>query len=121
MNAVQARARVEQQIMRNPAGIVIRRSAEVSDGAGGSHRVTLELPAQTVRVFMAAYAGAREALGVGGHIETQRWGLLARWNADIRDGDEFAHGGRQFRVRAISPASTGGEATAIHAELEEVS
>jgi len=123
MNAAQARRNVERQIARNPSSIAIKRMREVDDGAGGSYRETVELPAQIMRIFMSTLAGtdAKDSTGSGGHIQTQRWGLLAMWDADIIRGDTFTHQGRQFRVRAISPASTGGQTTAIHADLEEVS
>ena len=123
MNAMQARRNVERQIARNPSSIVIQRTQEVSDGAGGSYRETVELPAQIMRIFMSTFAStdAKDSTGSGGHIQTQRWGLLAMWDADIDKGDTFTHQGRQFRIRSISPASTGGQTTAIHADLEEVS
>ena len=123
MNAMQARRHVERQIARNPSSIVIQRTQEVNDGAGGSYRETVELPAQTVRIFMSTFAGtdAKDKGGVGGQIQTQRWGLLAIWDADIVKGDVFTHQGRRFSVRAVSPASTGGQTTAIHADIEEVS
>lgn len=123
MNAMQARRNVERQIARNPSSIAIKRSQEVDDGAGGSYRETAELPAQTVRIFMSTFAGtdAKDSTGLGGHIQTQRWGLLALGDADVVKGDVFTHQGRQFRVRSISPASTGGQTAAIHADLEEVS
>ena len=50
MNAAQARRNVERQIARNPSSIVIQRMREVDDGAGGSYRETVGLPAQTVRI-----------------------------------------------------------------------
>ena len=143
MNAMQSRRNVERQIARNPSSIVIKRSREVDDGAGGSYRVTVELPAQTVRIFMSSMQ-AQTVSKVGGQIQTQSWGLLATWDADIATGDEFQVGrewvflsptfpvyaiiltgeatdGRRFTVRTVSPASTGGAVTAIHADLEEVS
>lgn len=123
MNAMQARRNVERQIARNPSSIVIQRTQEVSDGAGGSYCETVELSTQTVRIFMSTFAGtdAKDKGGVGGQIQTQRWGLLAIWDADIVKGDVFTHQGRRFSVRALSPASTGGQTTAIHADIEEVS
>ena len=122
MNAAQARRNVERQIARNPSSIAIKRMREVDDGAGGSYRETVGLLAQTVRIFMSTFAGTdAKDTGLGGHIQTQRWGLLAMWDADIDKGETFTHQGRQFRIRSISPASTGGQTTAIHADLEEVS
>lgn len=120
MNATQARRNVGRQIASNPSDIVIRRSREISDGAGGSYRETAELPAQTVRIFMTA-AASTEAAGAGGHVRAVGWGLLGAWDADIVAGDEFAHRNRRFRARSASPASTGGQVTAIQAEIEEVS
>jgi len=141
MNVAQARRNVERQIARNPTNIVIKRTQEVDDGAGGSYRETVELPAQTVRIFMSSMQ-AQTVSKVGGQIQTQRWGLLATWDADIATGDEFQVrewvflsptfpvyaiiltgevDGRRFTVRTVSPASTGGAVTAIHADLEEVS
>lgn len=120
MNVMQARRNVERQIASNPSSIALRRSRDVSDGAGGSYRETMELPAQTVRIFMTA-AASTEAAGVGGHVRAVGWGLLGAWDADIAAGDEFAHRDRRFRVRSVNPASTGGQVTAIQAEIEEVS
>ncbi|HOB44153.1 MAG TPA: hypothetical protein PKH75_13425, partial [Bacillota bacterium] len=88
MNVAQARRNVERQIARNPTNIVIKRTQEVDDGAGGSYRETVELPAQTVRIFMSSMQ-AQTVSKVGGQIQTQRWGLLATWDADIATGDEF--------------------------------
>lgn len=123
MNPMQARRNVERQIASNPSSITIKRAREASDGAGGSRRETVELPAQVMRIFMSAFAGtdAKDKAGLGGHVQTQRWGLLAAHDADVAKGDEFTHQGRPFRVRAVSPAGTGGQATAIHADIEEVS
>jgi len=163
MNVAQARRNAERQIARNPTNIVIKRTQEVDDGAGGSYRETVELPAQTVRIFMSSMQ-AQTVSKVGGQIQTQSWGLLATWDADIATGDEFQTArptghrewvflsptfpvyaiiltgeatvvttreaqltesaivdGRRFIVRTVSPASTGGAVTAIHADLEEVS
>ena len=120
MNAAQARRNVERQIARNPSSIAIKRMREVDDGAGGSYRETVGLPAQTVCIFMSSMQ-AQTVSTVGGQIQTQRWGLLGLWDADIVKGDEFQVDGRRFTVRTVSPASTGGAVTAIHADLEEVS
>lgn len=120
MNVAQARRNAERQIARNPTNIVIKRTQEVDDGAGGSYRETVELPAQTVRIFMSSMQ-AQTVSKVGGQIQTQSWGLLATWDADIATGDEFQVDGRRFIVRTVSPASTGGAVTATHADLEEVS
>ena len=88
MNAMQARRNVKRQIARNPTNIVIKRTQEVDDGAGGSYRETVELPAQTVRIFMSSMQ-TQTVSKVGGQIQTQSWGLLATWDADIATGDEF--------------------------------
>lgn len=120
MNAARARALVDRQIARNPATITLQRMAEVDDRAGGTYRVTVSVPPQAVRIFMTASSSAKDAMGVGGHVQIQRWGLLASWDADIREGDTFTHGGRLYRVHALTQVSTGGEVTAIQAELEEV-
>lgn len=120
MNAMQARRHTEQSIARNPTTIVITRTQNTDDGAGGSYQETVELPAQTVRIFMSSMQ-AQTVSKVGGQIQTQSWGLLALWDADIVKGDEFQVDGRRFTVRTVSPASTGGAVTAMHADLEEVS
>lgn len=121
MNPALARCLTERSIERNPAAIVIQRIAEISDGAGGTMRVPQDVPEQTVRIFVGALASAKDSTGTGGHVQVQRYGLLAKWDADIQEGDVFTYDGRQFRVHSITPVSTGGVRTALQAELEEVS
>lgn len=121
MNAVTARRNVARQIIRNPVNIVITRSAnEVPDGAGGTIRESVNLPAQTVRIFMSTM-GAQSTAKEGGQIQVQRWGLLAKWDADIQPDDAFTHNGRQFKVRSVIPVTTDGQVVGYQADLEEVS
>lgn len=120
MNATKVRQLAERSISRNPTSIVIRRAVDVEDGAGGSYKDKVALPAQTVRVFMSSMNQTKDIVGEGGQFQVQRWGLLTSWDADILVDDEFKIDGRQFRVRSISPVRAGGEIVSYQADLEEV-
>lgn len=119
MNATQAKRNVAWQIGRNPADIVITRTTETSDGAGGVTKKPKTLEAQTVRIFMSS-SSEQQIVNEGGQIQVQRWGLLASGDADIELDDVFTFDSRSFRVRSILPARTGGQTVALHVDLEEV-
>lgn len=119
MNPTQARRNVRNHIIRNPTEVVIRRIQETDDGAGGVIRKEMALPAQIVRVFISG-AQQQETTAVGGVAQKQRWGMLAEHDADIQVGDTLVHAGSRFVVRDANHASTGGEAVALHCELDEV-
>lgn len=120
MNAAQARRNVERNIARNPTSIELKRIVDVDDGAGGSYKGEVELPAQTMRIFMSGMS-QQKVVSEGGQLQVQRWGLLAKWDADIQADDTFDVDSRQFRVRSISPARTGGQVVSLQVDLEEVS
>lgn len=117
MNVVQARRNVARQIARNPTEIVITRMVEADDGAGGVVRKAVELPAQTVRIFVSSMS-EQCITKEGGQVQKQRWGLLAGWDADIQPGDMFQSG--RFRVCGATRVTTGGEVASWQADLEEV-
>lgn len=120
MNVAQARRNVERNIARNPLSVIIQRGViEKPDGAGGTIIEPVMLPDQTVRIFMSAM-GAQSTAKEGGQIQVQRWGLLAKWDADIQADDTFDVDSRQFRVRGISPVRTGGQVVSLQVDLEEV-
>lgn len=121
MNPAVARRNVARQIARNPTDIWIKRVVEMDDGAGGTIRQEVALPAQTVRLFMSSLGQTRGVATEAVQMQVQRWGMLAGWDADIRAGDAFTAQGRSFRVRDIDQAATGGEVVALHVDLEEVS
>lgn len=123
MNVTQARRNAERQIARNPASIVINRLTETDDGAGGTIKTPVELPAQTVRIFLSAMSQTRTTgtVSEGGQIQVTRWGLLAKWDADIQVDDTFTHNGRRFRVRSVTPVAIGGQVVSRQVDLEEVS
>lgn len=121
MNVVQARRLAERNIARNPTSIVIKRIQDIDDGAGGSYKGEVELPAQVVRVFLSNLGQTKDVVGEGGQIQVQRWGLLAKWDADIQVDDKFEVDGRRFGIRSVFPVRTGGEIASYQADLEEVS
>ncbi|NPV80742.1 MAG: head-tail adaptor protein [Firmicutes bacterium] len=121
MNPAIARRNVERQIQRNPTDIWIKRIVEADDGAGGTIRQEIMLPVQTVRVFMGTYSQSKEIATEAVQMQIQRWGMLARWDADIQLGDVFTAQGRSFRIRDIDQVATGGDVIALHVDLEEVS
>ncbi|HHY47098.1 MAG TPA: hypothetical protein GX506_07360 [Firmicutes bacterium] len=121
MNPAIARRNVEKQIARNPTDIWIKRIVEMGDGAGGTIQQEITLPVQIVRIFLSSLGQTREIATEAVQMQVQRWGMLARWDADIQVGDTFTAQGRSFRVRGINQAATGGEVVALHVDLEEVS
>lgn len=121
MNAMLARRLVEQQIARNPTEIQITRMLKVDDGAGGTIRQTVTLPAQTVRLFMSSLGQTKQSTTEAAQVQVQRWGMLTRWDAEVQPGDTFTIGSRPFRVVDVDPVRTGGEVVSLHADLEEVS
>lgn len=121
MNAAQARRLTERNIARNPTSIVIKRIQDIDDGAGGSYKGEVELPAQTMRIFLSSMSQTKDIVGEGGQLQVQRWGLLAKWDADIQVDDKFEVDGRQFGIRSVSPVRTDGEIASYQADLEEVS
>lgn len=116
-----ARRMTEANIQRDPIRIVIERFISEDDGAGGTRQSQKDLPPQTVRIFRTMLGTSREAAKEGGQLQVQRWGLLARHDADITKGDPFEALGRRFRVADVDPATTGGQTHALHVDLEEVS
>lgn len=120
MNVAQARRLAERNIARNPTSIVIRRIQDIDDGAGGSYKGEVELPAQTMRIFMSGMS-QQKVVSEGGQLQVQRWGLLAKWDADIQVDDKFEVDGRAFGIRSIFPIRTGGEIVSCQVDLEEVS
>lgn len=122
MKASQARRLAERNIARNPLSVVIQRGViEKPDGAGGTIIEPVMLPAQTMRIFLSAMSQTKDVVGEGGLIQVQRWGLLAKWDADIQVDDKFEVDGRRFGIRSIFPVRTGGEIASYQADLEEVS
>jgi hypothetical protein len=119
MSAAQARRLVERQIARNPSEIEMLRTELQETPGGGTKRVASTLPTQTMRIFLSSMK-AENIVQEGGTFQVQRWGLLARWDADIQRDDEFTHDGRQFRVRSVLPVSKDGMRTGYQADLEEV-
>ena len=124
MNVNQRRLLTLKGIARNPSSIVITRYPLVDNGLGGSYRDTQKpetLPAQDVRVFMTSWGSPRTSTSEGGVIQIQKWGLLARWDADIEKEDGFSIGNQTFRVADVTPIRYLGEVVSLQADVEEVS
>lgn len=121
MSIVEARRKATEAVINlNPATIVLKRKARIPDGAGGWKDGEIELPPQTVRLFISSLRGTRETTSEGGQVAFQTLGLLARHDADIQRKDRFEYQGRSFTVTGFTPVSLGGEVVSIQAELEEV-
>lgn len=121
MSIVEARRKATEAVINlNPATIVLKRKGRIPDGAGGWKDGEIELPPQTVRLFISSLRGTRETTSEGGQVAFQTLGLLARHDADILRKDRFEHAGRQFEVTSVVSVTLGGEVVSIQAELEEV-
>lgn len=124
MKVNQRRLLTLKNIAQNPTAIVITRYPLVDNGLGGSYRDTQNpqtLPVQDVRVFMTSWSAPQTKVSEGGVIQTQKWGLLARWDADIEKEDEFTIDNQTFRVVDVNPIRYLGEVVSLQVELEEVS
>lgn len=124
MNANQRRLLTLQAIARNSTGIVITRYPMIDDGAGGEYPDTQNLqilPVQNVRIFMSSFSEAQNRTNEGGQIQVQRWGLLAKWDADIKKNDIFAVKDQTFRVFDVNPVRYAGEVVSLQVDIEEVS
>ena len=124
MNVNQRRLLTLKAIARNPSAIVITRYPLIDNGLGGSCRDTQNpqtLPTQDVRIFMTSWGSPRTSTSEGGVIQIQKWGLLARWDADIEKEDEFTIDNQTFRVVDVNPIRYLGEVVSLQVELEEVS
>ena len=119
MNTSQARRLTERSIARNPSTITITRMMSTPKPGGGQQQTPVDVEPQTVRIFLSSMT-AQDVVQEGGQLQIQRWGLLARWDADLQADDEFTHDGREFRVRSVLPVSRGGARTGYQADLEEV-
>ncbi len=114
-----SRRLVKKQISRNPCHIVIKRQERVSTPGGGYKVVDKELDPQTVRIFLSSLH-AEQVSQTGGRFQVQKWGMLARWDADIKNEDTFEFSGRAFKVISLLPTSRNGQVTGYQVSIEEV-
>jgi len=91
---------VEKMIAVNPAEIVIKRTVMNDDGFGGTTTEDVTLPAQVVSLYnrRAVRETVNDAGQTIGYHAQRATKLLAAWDADLVDGDQFTHGGRTWRV-----------------------
>lgn len=115
------RTMTERNIDMDPAHIRLERE-HVEEGRAGGVVTALEvLPPQRVKIYPLGQAGrTSQTTGEGGTVQFNRWGLLARWDADIRKGDEFSRLGRRYRVDTTRRATYMGEVVSVQCELEEL-
>lgn len=105
----------------NPFNITLKRKKQVSDGAGGVKQEKPEqLESQTMRLYMVG-GHIRDKSGEAGVVNTKGWGLLAEWNADVKEGDTFELGDQKFRVLDINPVRVRGSVVSLQIEIEELS
>ena len=120
-----SRASRRRIIARNPTTITIHR---VDNPVEGSHRGEVESTVGpfTVRIYWLGTATASEVNSdPGSKIEDRQPSLIADETADLRAGayvtDEFDVAGvGHFRIRAVHPATVGGEVVGFAAALEMV-
>ena len=124
VNVNQRRLLTIKNIALNPVSVTITRYPMIDDGIGGSHRDTQNpqtILAQDIRVFMTSWGTPRTSTSEGGIIQVQKWGLLARWDADIEKEDEFTIDNQAFRVTEVNPVRCLGEIVSLQVDVEEVS
>lgn len=89
------RKQTSQYILDNPTDIILQRATKVRDGAGGWRvtRAPLGSP-QTFRIVQAAENEGVERRNSDGEVVRPTLNMLAVYNADLQEGDQFTyHGG----------------------------
>lgn len=97
MNARYYKKYIEKLINSNPANITIKRKNEIDDGYGGT--IVEEKEVNEIVAFYERKA-RREFLTDYGTTYTgvQVTKILARYDADIQEGDTFECGGKKYKV-----------------------
>lgn len=93
---------IEKLINYDPAKITITRKIKKDDGAGGA---TVEEKVIEETVTFYERKTRREALTDSGkvYVGVKTSKILAKYDADIKEGDIFSYEGKQFRVSLIHP------------------
>lgn len=91
---------IEKMIAANPVTITITRTTKVDDGFGGIDEQRAMLPPQTVTIYNRK--AQREIISDSGatmvYTVASVEKMLAMPDADVMEGDEFTHAGREYRV-----------------------
>ncbi len=114
----------ERMIAEDPADIVINRTEQVDDGAGGTSQRKAALPSFTGRLVASGRAKQRREV-VGGSVELAAWTLFAPGAADVKKTksitDTFTLAdGREFEVALVRPLSYKSTTYGFQAEVVEV-
>ncbi len=109
---------IEKLIAVNPTKITISRIVVTDDGYGGETQETVTVGPLTVGLYNKRVLRERVEDGgaVAGSYMSRSTKLLALSDADIQEGDEFAHAGKVWRVAFVQDYL----GVCLQAELEVV-
>jgi hypothetical protein len=94
------RRQTSRFIAENPSDVVVTRTTEVSDGAGGTTRgPATPLPPQRVRVVPQTML--TESRTSSGEMLRPDAAMVAEWDANIQRDDTIAHNGFTYRVSFV--------------------
>lgn len=102
MNKRYYRKYIEKLITANPTNIIILRYIEKDDGFGGKIKDKIVLESQEVNIYERK--SQREIVTDAGEITYSAVNiekLLARYDADIKEGDVFEANNRRYRIKFI--------------------
>jgi len=115
MSTVAALRRVTaQSINRNPVDLELTRPI-MTDSRGAKRKTGEQTRYVTVRMYRLREPEATVA--EPGEKEVRQYGLLARYDADIAENDEFTRDGVKYKVGPIDVRRYDGEIVALHCEV----
>lgn len=92
----------EAFIQADATSVTLVRTAEVGNGAGGVRRGgAAPLTPQTVRLVPSADPAVAEAPKTDGGTRTTRYTLVAKFDANVKDGDEFSYEDETFVLSEV--------------------
>jgi len=100
MNVKYYKKYVEKLINADPTDITIKRKTSTSDGYGGKIKTEETLDPQTVRIYNKK--AQRELVNDSGivtaYYTSSMHKILAKTDADLKEGDTFAYQGKTFEI-----------------------
>lgn len=100
-----ARLNLDAFIKADPVDIVIKRSVVTQTLAGGQIKgPPTSLPSQQMRLVPFKRRVNKDVQNTqDGLLRVADYILVGRWNIDVQKGDEFSHGGLNYKVCDLEP------------------
>ena len=113
-------------IIQNPASIIISRTTQTDDGAGGWTPTISTLPSQTVRIYDTSYRDmATLTINDGGYHKSRIKKMVCQWDADVEAENEtftdtFNYNGSDYKIVDVKPKTTQGFVVYKEVFIEEI-